>query len=78
MADEKPDIKQLHELAKSNAEKIDVIHSAIVGTIDGKPGILPRLEKLEAAGANRSKLEWAGLLALLGLIGMAVWDVISK
>lgn len=64
---------------QAQREKINAIHRAMVGTVDGeKKGLVPRVASLEKANDKRTKLELAGLIALLALVGKAAWELIVK
>lgn len=77
--DIKNKVDDLHDLASSNAAKVNAIYEAMVGTVDGKtPGIQARLAAVEQSQDKRLKIEYAGATALIGLIIKAVWDSIVK
>jgi hypothetical protein len=58
---------QVTPFTSDDRAKIDAIYSAIVGSIDGKPGIYTRLDRLEQRQIH------LGALVVPGLIFAANW-----
>lgn len=67
---------KLDEMHKDISE-IKLHMQGIPGDKDN-PGLLTRLSVLETKETNRSRLEWAGLIALVGLVVKAAWDVVTS
>ena len=53
-------------------EQIEEIHTALLGGLDGKPGILTRLDRLE----NHNKLIAAATAPGIAIVLKKLWDVI--
>jgi len=56
--------------------KVDRLTDYVIGTAD-RPGLVIRIDRLERSDATRRRLEWSGLLALLGLVVKSMWELIA-
>ena len=88
-----PDDKQdiLAAIASSEARTMVRINSAAAelraevasldqslrGGLDGAPGLLARMNAVEAAESRRDRIVCAAVVAVAGAIGHAVWQVIT-
>ena len=53
---------QVTPFTSDDRAKLDAIHAAIVGSIDGKPGIYTRLDRLEQRQKSLGALTVPGIL----------------
>jgi hypothetical protein len=59
-------------------DSLKQIDCALRGDGGDKPGLATRLDRLEKAAENRSRLTWAAMLTLVGLLVKAGWEWIRK
>lgn len=57
--------------------EVGSIDGALRGGLDGAPGLLARMNAIEAAEARRDRIVFAAVIAVLGAIGSAIWQIIT-